>query len=220
MAPLWYADGPLVWIDLETSGLDPAKTRIMEVAVLITNGDLDLVDEKGCNFVVKLNDQTIEEMHEWCKNQHAISGLIAQAEKATLTAPEVANAVLEYIKRWVPKPHTAQLAGSSIHFDAMYLRATGPDVAEHGGQLIWQKAVDHLHHRVVDVSSIKEICRRWYPKVYREYGNKFQTKSKHRALDDIRHSIAELKFYRETIFVKQEAEVGPSSKKRKLEQLY
>ncbi|KAG9118502.1 hypothetical protein FRC07_006952, partial [Ceratobasidium sp. 392] len=118
----------------------------MEVAVLITNGDLELVDEEGCQFVVKLNEQTMIEMDEWCKNQHEISGLIAKAKEATLTAPEVADAVLEYIKRWIPTQGTAQLAGSSIHFDAMFLRATGPDVVEHGGELIWKKVTDHLNH--------------------------------------------------------------------------
>ncbi|KAG9090603.1 hypothetical protein FS749_000421, partial [Ceratobasidium sp. UAMH 11750] len=127
MNPLKYEDGPLVWVDLETSGLDPAKTRIMEVGVLITNGDLELVDEEGFQLVVKLNEQTMKEMDEWCKKQHKLSGLIAKAEESTKTAPEVAAAVLEYIKRWVPKPRAAQLAGSSIHFDAMFLRATGPD---------------------------------------------------------------------------------------------
>ncbi|KAG8793209.1 hypothetical protein FRC12_003499 [Ceratobasidium sp. 428] len=199
----------------------------MEVAVMITNGDLELVDDEGCHFVVKLKEQTMKEqvfsfrMDDWCKKQHRSSGLLAKAEEATLTAPEVADAVLKYIQRWVPKQRIAQLAGSSIHFDAMFLRATGPDVAEHGGQLIWKKVVDHLQHRVVDVSSFKEICRRWYPKVYKQYGSQIKP-SKHRALDDIKSSIAELKFYRESIFINPEtlednAEHGAEAKKRKIE---
>ncbi|KAG8736260.1 hypothetical protein FRC10_009536 [Ceratobasidium sp. 414] len=239
MNTLKYEDGPLVWVDLETSGLDPAKTRIMEIAVLITNGDLELVDEEGCQFVVKLNEQTMVEMDDWCKKQHKLvrsvtflllrsidlsyfrwSGLIAKADEATKTAPEVADAALEYIKRWVPKPRTAQLAGSSVHFDAIFLRATGPDVAENGGGLIWKKVVDHLQH-----SSVKEICRRWYPKVYKHYGSQLQSASNHRALEDLKQSIAssyipmgELKFYRETIFVNPEV-VGDAAetKKRKIE---
>ncbi|QRV94405.1 exonuclease domain protein [Ceratobasidium sp. AG-Ba] len=210
MNPLQYEDGPLVWLDLETSGLDPAKARILEVAVLITNGDLEIVDEKGCELVVNLKAETMKEMDRWTRNQHAKSGLLAKAEESTLTAPEVADEVLAYIKHWIPKPGIAQLAGSSIHFDAMFLRSAGPDVAEHGGKLIWKKIMDHLHHRRVEM---------WYPKVYREYGDKFQKESKHRALDDLRESIIELKFYRETMFAKPEEEIEKEAetKKRKLE---
>ncbi|KAG8718606.1 hypothetical protein FRC08_004850 [Ceratobasidium sp. 394] len=202
--PLRYEDGPLVWIDLETTGLDPARNRIIEVAVLITDGNLELVDEEGCKFVVKSDENRINEMDEWCKTQHTSSGLLAQINEATHTAPQVAEAILEYIKRWVPQERTAHLAGSSVHFDAMFLRATGPDVAEHDGQMIWNKVANHLHYRIVDVSSIKELCKRWYPNVYREYQGKRPAKSSHRAMDDIRQSIAELKFYREMIFVNPE----------------
>ncbi|KAG8730327.1 hypothetical protein FRC10_002863 [Ceratobasidium sp. 414] len=212
--PLRYKDGPLVWIDLETTGLDPARNRIIEVAVLITNGNLDLVDEEGRKFVVKSSNNITDEMDDWCKNQHTTSGLVAQAAEATHTAPQVADAVLEYIKRWVPQERTAHLAGSSVHFDAMFLRATGPDVAENGGELIWKKVVDHLHYRIVvrsrrvEVSYLRELCQRWYPNVCREYQLKRPAKSSHRAMDDIQQSIAELKFYRETIFVKRGTKAG------------
>ncbi|KAG9081258.1 hypothetical protein FS749_007803 [Ceratobasidium sp. UAMH 11750] len=155
--PLQYEDGPLVWIDLETTGLDPTRNRIIEVAVLITDGNLDLVDEEGCSFVVKSNKNIIDEMNDWCKMQHTISGLLTEVNEATHTAPEVADAVLEYIKRRVPLERAAHLAGSSVHFDAMFLRAIGPDVAEHGGQLIWNKAVDHLHYRIVGMSMSAEL---------------------------------------------------------------
>ncbi|KAG9080649.1 hypothetical protein FRC06_006309, partial [Ceratobasidium sp. 370] len=178
MKPLRSEDGPLVWIDLETTGLDPTSNRIIEIAVLITKGNLDLVDDEGCKFVVKSDDNIMDEMDEWCKNQHTISGLLAQANEATHTAPQVADAVLEYIKRWVPQEDIAQLAGSSVHFDAMFLRATGPDVAEHGGQPIWKGVADHLNYRIVDVSS--ELCKRWYPDVYRKYQGQRPAKSSHR----------------------------------------
>ncbi|KAG9094939.1 hypothetical protein FS749_011489 [Ceratobasidium sp. UAMH 11750] len=201
--PLQYEDGPLVWIDLETTGLDPTRNRIIEVAVLITDGNLDLVDEEGCRFAVKSNKNIIDEMNDWCKMQHKISGLLTEVNEATHTAPEVADAVLEYIKRWVPLERAAHLAGSSVHFDAMFLRAIGPDVAEHGGQLIWNGVVDHLHYRIVDVSSVKAspvvlFASVWDNKIFTHAG----TLQTHRAMDDIRQSIAELKFYRETIFVK------------------
>ncbi|KAG8713896.1 hypothetical protein FRC09_018199 [Ceratobasidium sp. 395] len=187
----------------------------MEVAVLITDGNLQLVDKEGCHFVVKSNEQTFEEMHDWCKVQHKKSGLIDKANESTITAPEVADAVLNYIKRWVPQERTALLAGSSVHFDAMFLRATGPDVAEHGGQLIWNKIADHLHYRIVDVSSIKELCKRWYPQEYEEYRKIRPAEASHRAMDDIRASIAELKFYREAIFVSPKARVDPGIKEGK-----
>ncbi|KAG8795258.1 hypothetical protein FRC12_016605 [Ceratobasidium sp. 428] len=173
----------------------------MEVAVLITDGNLQLVDKEGCHLVVKSNEQTLEEMSDWCKVQHKQSGLIDKANESTLAASGVADAVLDYIKRWIPEERTALLAGSSVHFDAMFLRATGPDVTEHGGQLIWNKIADHLHYRIVDVSSVKELCKRWYPQEHEEYRKTRPAQASHRAMDDIRASIAELKFYREAIFV-------------------
>ncbi|QRV94406.1 polyporopepsin [Ceratobasidium sp. AG-Ba] len=206
--PLHYEDGPLVWLDLETTGLDPSKNRIIEVAVLITNGDLQLVDQEGCHFVVKSNEQTLNEMDDWCTIQHNRSGLIAKTEESTLTAPEVADAVLAYIQKWVPKQRTALLAGSSVHFDAMFLRTTGPDVVEHGGGPIWKKIADHLHYRGVDVSSVKELCKRWYPQKYEEYQKTRPAQASHRAMDDIRGSIAELKFYREAIFTEPKVQAG------------
>ncbi|KAG8708030.1 hypothetical protein FRC09_001484 [Ceratobasidium sp. 395] len=208
----------------------------MEVAVLITDGNLQLVDKEGCHFVVKSNERTFEEMDDWCKVQHKKSGLIDKADESMFAAPEVADAVLNYIKSWVPKERTALLAGSSVHFDAMFLRATGPDVAEHGGQPIWKKIADHLHYRIVDVSSVKvsilgQFTIALTDDVFTTYRNSVNagtlksTRSTGRhaplrlvigtAMDDISASIAELKFYREAIFVSPKPRVDPGIKEGK-----
>ncbi|CAE6421546.1 unnamed protein product, partial [Rhizoctonia solani] len=147
MTPLGFNDGPLVWIDLETTGLDAKTNRILEIAVLITNGNLDMVDEQGCHYIIKSGPEALKEMGEWCLNQHTKTGLVKASQEAIHTPAEVAQAVLEYIKRWVPEPRTAVLAGSSVHFDATFLRATGPDVIENGGLPIWNIIPDHLHYR-------------------------------------------------------------------------
>ncbi|KAF8598423.1 ribonuclease H-like protein [Ceratobasidium sp. AG-I] len=203
MNPLKFGDGPLVWIDLETTGLDPVDNRIIEIAILITNGNLDLVDEDGCHYIVKSDDRILKEMDAWCLEQHTKSGLITQAFSSPHTANEAASAALEYITRWVPEPRSGLIAGSSVHFDAMFLRAKGPDAIENGGERIWNKIQEHLHYRIVDVSTIKELCRRWYPDVTKRYQEISPRRSNHRALDDIRASIAELKFYRDNVFIKQ-----------------
>ncbi|CAE6493424.1 unnamed protein product [Rhizoctonia solani] len=132
-----------------TTGLDAKQNRILEIAVLITNGNLDVVDEEGCHYIVKSGPEALKEMDEWCLNQHTKTGLVEASQASTHTPGEVASAVLEYIKRWVPEPRTAVLAGSSVHFDATFLRATGPDVVENGGSQIWNIIPDHLHYRIV-----------------------------------------------------------------------
>lgn len=200
MNPLGFQDGPLVWIDCEMTGLDPATDRIIEIAVLITNGNLDLVDEAGCHYVVKTSREVLNNMGEWCRIQHGKSGLTRQALRSKHAPSEVAACVLEYIKRWVPEPRTAVLAGNSVHADARFLRAKGPDSDPNSAQGVWHELIEHLHYRIVDVSTIKELCRRWYPDVTRRYRDETPKESSHRALDDIRGSIAELKFYRSTIF--------------------
>ncbi|KAB5591310.1 Exonuclease [Ceratobasidium theobromae] len=142
MDPLGRQDRPLVWVDLETTGLDATKNRILEIAVLITNGNLEPVDEEGCHFIVKADNTIFEEMDEWCTKQHTKSGLVKAVLESPHSPTEVAAAVKEYITRWVPQPRTAVLAGSSVHFDAMFLRATGPDVIENNGVKIWNDKLD------------------------------------------------------------------------------
>ncbi|KEP50348.1 putative RNA exonuclease Rex2 [Rhizoctonia solani 123E] len=200
MDSLEFKDGPLVWIDCEMTGLDPESDRIIEIAVLITNGNLDLVDEVGCHYVVRTEKQVLDNMGEWCVNQHGKSGLTQEAIDSPHSPAEVAAHVLAYIQRWIPEQRTGVLAGNSVHADAMFLRAKGPDSADLT-KGIWSDIMEHLHYRIVDVSTIKELCWRWYPDVARLYKEQALKESAHRALDDIRGSIAELKFYRDSIFV-------------------
>ncbi|KAG8717969.1 hypothetical protein FRC08_006212 [Ceratobasidium sp. 394] len=182
------------------TGLDSTSDRIIEIAVLITNGNLDLVDEAGCHYVVKTKKEVLDNMGEWCTTQHGKSGLTSQAINSPHAPQEVAAHVLAYIKRWVPEPRTGMLAGNSVHADATFLRAKGPDSDEKSARGVWNAIIDHLHYRIVDVSTVKELCRRWYPDEARRYREESPKESSHRALDDIRGSIAELKFYRNAIF--------------------
>ncbi|CAE6455595.1 unnamed protein product [Rhizoctonia solani] len=207
MNAMSFRDRPLVWIDCEMTGLNPETDRIIEIAVLITDGNLNLVDEAGCHYVVKTDKQALDNMGEWCVNQHGKSGLTQEAIESPHSPAEVAAHVLEYIKRWVPEPHIGLLAGNTVHADAMFLRAKGPD-SEGLPKGIWSDIIEHLHYRslqysgiiVTDVSTVKELCWRWYPDVAKKYKEQTPKESAHRALDDIRGSIAELKFYRDAIF--------------------
>ncbi|CAE6388821.1 unnamed protein product [Rhizoctonia solani] len=199
MSALGFQGRPLVWIDCEMTGLNPETDRIIEIAVLITNGNLDLVDKAGCQYVVKTDKHVLDNMGEWCVNQHGKSGLTQEAIDSPHSPVEVAEHVLEYIKRWVPEPHTALLAGNTVHADAMFLRAKGPDsIGFPKG--VWSGIIEHLHYRIVDVSTIKELCCSWYPDVAKKYKEQTKKESAHRALDDIQDSIDELRFYRNTIF--------------------
>jgi len=185
--PLDFSDGPLVWVDLEMTGLDPKKDKILEVAVLITNGNLELVDE-GVQFIVRCSKQHLDGMDEWCTKQHGQSGLTDACLKSPHTSEYVKDQVLAYIKKWVPGTRVGVLAGNSVHVDRVFLSAEWPEI------------VEHLHYRIVDVSSIKELSRRWFPTMSLVRPQE-QEESSHRALDDIRGSISELKWYRKNIFI-------------------
>ncbi|KAL1745028.1 ribonuclease H-like domain-containing protein [Schizophyllum fasciatum] len=181
--PLAYEDGPIVWVDCEMTGLDHNKDKIIEIAVLITNGNLDIVDE-GIEFVIRTEKALLDGMDEWCRNQHGKSGLTTACLTSLHTMPDVESAVLDYLKTWIPTQRTAVLAGNSVHVDRVFLNNDMPRV------------VDWLHYRIIDVSSIKELARRWYPDIPVPR----LSESSHRALDDIKGSIAELRWYRENIF--------------------
>ncbi|EIN06734.1 ribonuclease H-like protein [Punctularia strigosozonata HHB-11173 SS5] len=185
--PMDFKAGPMVWIDCEMTGLDPKKDKIMEIAVIITNGDLQLVDD-GVEYVVYVEKESLDGMDEWCTNQHGKSGLTHACLASPHSRQWVAQQVLEYIKKWVPERRTAVLAGNSVHADRAFLVEEMPEV------------VDWLHYRIVDVSSIKEVVRRWYPKAGLTY-RYAAADSRHRALDDIKGSIRELQWYRENVFV-------------------
>lgn len=174
----------LVWIDLEMTGLDPSHDEICEIACIVTDGELNELDE-GITLVVKPSDAPLATMDEVVVKMHHDSGLIHEIPDGT-TVEDAQAKVLAYVTQHVPEARRAPLAGSSVYVDRGFLARYMP-------------ALDaHLHYRLVDVSSVKEITKRWYPRVF------FQTPEKtgnHRALGDIRDSIAELRYYREAVFV-------------------
>ena len=185
----------LVWIDCEMTGLDVEKDCLVEIAVLITDSELNILDE-GLSVVIKPREDSLTGMGEFVTNMHKESGLLDLLPQG-LAVEEAEARVLEYVKKFAPEARTAPLAGNSIGTDRMFINRYMP-------------ALDaHLHYRNVDVSSIKELVRRWYPKVY------FQLPKKsggHRALADIRESIAELVYYRKTVLVEAP---GPTSDEAK-----
>lgn len=181
----------LVWIDCEMTGLDLAVDELVEIAVVITDFELRRVDP-GFQVVIKPSDAALDNMNDFVTNMHRTSGLIEEIPSG-LSLADAEEQTLEYIKRFVPMERKAPLAGNTIGTDRMFLAKYMPQVDQ------------HLHYRNVDVSSIKELSRRWYPRVF------FQAPSKdggHRALADILESIRELQYYREAVFVPTP---GPSS---------
>lgn len=178
------ADGSrLVWVDLEMTGLDPATCHIVEVAVLVTDGDLNIVAE-GPEIVIHQPDEILGAMPPIVRDMHARSGLTDLIRASKTSLAEAESAVLAFVRETC-LPKTAPLAGNSVWKDKQFLEKYMPSVME------------HLHYRIVDVSTIKELASRWYPA-----GMGYPKKSeKHRALDDIKESISELAFYRRTLFV-------------------
>lgn len=178
------------------TGLDVEKDSLVEIAVLITDSDLNILDETGLNVVIKPRLDSLAQMGEFVTQMHQESGLLPLLADG-LEIEEAEQRILEYIKGFAPEVRTAPLAGNSIGTDRMFLNRYMPSLDA------------HLHYRNIDVSSIKELTRRWFPKVY------FQLPKKtggHRALADIRESIAELRYYRQTVFVPQP---GPESEAAK-----
>ncbi|CAN8099039.1 unnamed protein product [Discula destructiva] len=178
--------GPLVWIDCEMTGLDPDKEEIIEIFCLITNGDLELLHEDGWGTVVHQPQSRMDQMDEWCVRTHGQSGLTAEVVASSVTPEQAAEGLLEYIKKHVPDPRKALLAGNSVHADKSFL-VRGP----------YRKVMDHLHYRILDVSSIKEATSRWCPEVMRKAPRK---QALHKAKEDILESIEEARFYKEVIF--------------------
>jgi oligoribonuclease len=182
----------LVWIDCEMTGLDLAKDALIEIAALVTDGELQVLGE-GIDVVIHTDDATLDSMPEVVRDMHARSGLTEAVRRSTVNLAEAERQVLAYVRTWVPEARSAPLAGNSVATDRAFLAR---DMSGLDG---------HLHYRMVDVSSIKELCRRWYPRVY------FAQPAKglaHRALADITESIRELAYYRRAVFVPAP---GPSS---------
>lgn len=176
-----------MWIDCEMTGLDLGKDKLIEVAALVTDPELNVLGD-GIDLVIHADDAALDAMPPVVRDMHAKSGLTEEVRRSAITMAEAEEAVLAYIKEFVPNPRTAPLCGNSIATDRGFLARDMP-------------ALDaHLHYRMIDVSSIKELTRRWYPRVY--FGQPAKGLS-HRALADIRESIRELEYYRRTIFVPQ-----------------
>ena len=177
--------GHLVWIDCEMTGLDLTRDKLIEVAVLVTDSELNVLDP-GLDLVISADDAALEGMVEVVTEMHAKSGLTEAVRASTLTVAEAEQQLLTYVKRFVPERRTAPLCGNSIGTDRGFLARDMPELD------------DHLHYRMIDVSSIKELARRWFPRVYFAQPQKGLA---HRALADIIESVRELAYYRRTLFV-------------------
>ncbi|XP_075047708.1 oligoribonuclease, mitochondrial [Mixophyes fleayi] len=175
----------MVWVDLEMTGLDIKKDQIIEMACLITDSDLNIL-AKGPNLIIKQPDELLDGMSEWCKEHHGKSGLTQAVRDSKISLPQAEYEFLSFIRQYTP-PGLCPLAGNSVHVDKVFLNKYMPQFMR------------HLHYRIIDVSTVKELCRRWYPVDYERAPKKAAS---HRALDDISESIKELQFYRENIFKK------------------
>jgi oligoribonuclease len=167
------------------TGLDLGKDALIEIAALVTGPDLTVLGD-GVDVVVRADDAALDGMPDVVREMHARSGLTDEVRRSTVSLAEAEDAVLEYVRQYVPEPRTAPLCGNSIATDRGFLARDMPRLDA------------HLHYRMIDVSSIKELCRRWYPRVY--FGQPTKGLA-HRALADVRESIRELEYYRRTLFV-------------------
>ena len=175
----------LAWIDLEMTGLDPTRHTIVEIACLITDDDLAIVAE-GPDMIVHATAEQLGQMDEFVTGMHTRSGLLSAITASTLTLQEAGTMTLDFLKLHLPEAGTVPLAGNSIGTDRRFLSVYLPEVE------------DYLNYRSVDVSTIKELCRRWHPEVLKGAPTK---KGGHRALQDIRESVAELAYYRTALFI-------------------
>ncbi|PFG42640.1 oligoribonuclease [Isoptericola jiangsuensis] len=182
----------IVWIDCEMTGLDTRADALVEVAAVVTDSELNVLGD-GVDVVIRPPAAALEQMDDFVRDMHTTSGLLDELDAGTTLADAEAQ-VLAYVREHVPDARKAPLAGNSVGTDKMFLDRDMPEL------------VGHLHYRIVDVSSIKELARRWFPRVY------FASPPKdggHRALADILESIDELRYYREALFV---AAPGPDTK--------
>ena len=177
----------MVWIDCEMTGLDLAGDLLIEVAALVTDSELNVLGD-GVDVVVGATQEQLSRMPDVVRDMHATSGLTEAVLASTVTLQEAEQQVLAYVKQWVPEPKKAPLCGNSIATDRGFLARDMPELDG------W------LHYRMVDVSSVKELARRWYPRAY--FGSPPKTGG-HRALADIRESVRELAYYRSVVFVPQ-----------------
>jgi oligoribonuclease len=172
-------------MDLEMTGLDPSRHVIVEIATLVTDDDLAVIAE-GPDLVVHQPDTALAQMEPVVREMHGRSGLLEAISASTTSLEEAGKATLDFLRQHIPEPRTVPLCGNSIGTDRRFLAIYLPDIE------------NHLHYRSIDVSTLKELARRWFPAVVEEAPKKVTT---HRALDDIRESLDELRFYRKRLFV-------------------
>ncbi|KFJ08346.1 oligoribonuclease [Bifidobacterium tsurumiense] len=175
----------LIWIDCEMTGLDIFNDELCEVSVVPTDFDLNVLDE-GIDLVIRPSEQAVAHMNDFVRNMHTSSGLVDEWEREGLDLKEAERQIVAYVKRFIPENEKALLAGNSIGSDKKFLDRFMPEL------------MSNLHYRVIDVSTLKELSRRWYPNVYL---NKPAKHGGHRALADIIESIDELRYYRDMFFV-------------------
>lgn len=174
----------LAWIDLEMTGLDPSRHAIVEIATLITDDELEIVAE-GPDLVIGADADALELMDDVVRSMHTRSGLLAAIRESEVTLEQAGKATLDFLREHIPQVGSVPLCGNSIGTDRRFLAA-------------WLPEVDcYLHYRSIDVSTVKELVRRWYPEAFAKLPRK---QGSHRALDDIRESVAELRYYREAVF--------------------
>ncbi|QLB12990.1 oligoribonuclease [Bisgaardia hudsonensis] len=173
----------LIWIDLEMTGLDPEKERIIEIATIVTDKNLNILAE-GPVIAIHQSDELLANMNEWCVKTHNANGLVERVKNSKLSERAAELQTINFLKKWVPKG-VSPICGNSVSQDKRFLFKYMPDLA------------DYFHYRHLDVSTLKELATRWKPEILAG----FNKKNTHLALDDIRESIAELAYYRKT-FIK------------------
>ncbi|MFY8350405.1 oligoribonuclease [Pseudoalteromonas sp. SSM20] len=177
-----FHESNLIWLDLEMTGLEPSQDRILEIATVVTDSELNVLAE-GPVIAVHQSDEVLAGMDEWCTNQHGSSGLTERVRKSKHTEEMAIRETISFLEQWVPKG-VSPMCGNSIGQDRRFLN------------VYMRELEDYFHYRNIDVSSIKELVRRWSPDML----NLVKKQGTHLALDDIRESIAELRVYRQNIF--------------------
>ncbi|KJY84318.1 oligoribonuclease [Vibrio galatheae] len=176
-----FSDQNLIWIDLEMTGLDPETHKVIEIATIVTDSELNILAE-GPVLAIHQPDVELAKMDEWCTTTHTGSGLVARVRASDIDEQEAVRQTVEFLEKWVSKGKSP-ICGNSVGQDRRFLYKHMPELEE------------YFHYRYIDVSTLKELTRRWKPEVL----DGFSKKGSHLALDDIRESIAELQYYRQTI---------------------